>query len=66
MLSPQLDGLEPLDVLSVEEHEANCGHPLVHLTMKKKGIELFFWHKRANAHNGHISKELWPIYAYKR
>jgi hypothetical protein len=34
MLGPQLDGFEPLNIFSVEEHEANSGHSLVHL---KKG-----------------------------
>ena len=34
MLSPQLNGLEPLYVLPGEEHEADCGHPLVHLTQE--------------------------------
>ena len=31
LLCPQLDRLEPLDVLSVEEHESDGGHALVHL-----------------------------------
>jgi hypothetical protein len=35
MLGPQLDRLEPLNVFSVEEHEANSGHSFVHL---KKGV----------------------------
>ncbi len=35
MLGPQLDGLEPLNVFSVEEQEANSGHSFVHL---KKGV----------------------------
>jgi hypothetical protein len=30
VLGPQLEGLEPPDVLRVEEHEPNDGLPLVH------------------------------------